>query len=177
MATFQIGSRPPPGFEDPVGVMAHCHRRIEQKLAMIPRIVVALRSGDEEAMSALEEVLRYFDHGGRRHHEDEEYSVFPRIASDLSRALIDDLTAEHRAHEAIYLAFRTVAKRILDMPAEGATLADELAVHGAALTDVYKAHIAKEEADLFPIIQALEEKELRAIGLEMRLRRGGEDPR
>lgn len=177
MATFQIGSRPPPSFEDPVGVMAHCHRRIEQKLAAIPRIVVALRAGEEEALPALEEVLRYFEHGARRHHEDEEYSVFPRLAGDESRPLLEQITSEHRTNDAIYLAFRTVAKRILDMPAEGGTLADELAMHGQALAEAYKAHIALEEESLFPLVKKLEDKELRAIGLEMRLRRGGEDPR
>jgi hemerythrin-like domain-containing protein len=179
MSTFQIGSRPAPGFDDPAGVLLHCHRRIEQRLAALPKIISALRSspegGDEDALGALSDVLRYFDNGARRHHEDEEASIFPRLAGDESRELLATLADEHRTHEAIYLAFRTVAQRILDTPAEGAPLADELAMHTRALTEVYQSHIAREEKDLVPLIRKLDEVELRAIGIEMRLRRGGSE--
>ena len=171
MAHFQIGSKPPASYDDPAGMLVHCHRRIEGNLDSLPRILDALAACDPEAKPALGEVLRYFDRAGVRHTEDEEFSVFPRIAGDATRALIDTLHAEHQEHEVIYLAFRTVALKLLEAP--DPERIPELRDHAKALSGAYRDHIAREEKDLIPAIQALPEVELRAIGLEMRLRRGG----
>ncbi len=172
VAPFQIGAKPPAGYDDPAGMLTQCHRKIEQRLAALPRIAAALRAGDPAAPPALAETLDHFDHAGARHTEDEEYSVFPRLAGDDTRRLLDALSAEHRAHEAIYLAFRTVAKKLIET-APSEALVTELETHAAALTSAYRDHIAAEEKDLIPRLAALPPAELRAIGLEMRLRRGG----
>jgi hemerythrin-like domain-containing protein len=172
VSTFQIGKKPPPGFDDPVGMLKQCHRRIEARLDSLPRIAAALREGRDEARPALADVVAHFDNAGRRHTEDEEFSLFPRIAGDHTNALLARLENEHREHDAIYLAFRAVSRKIID---DGPTprLVDELAQHTAALSAAYRDHIAVEEQHLFPAAAVLDEAQLRAIGIEMRLRRGG----
>jgi len=169
---FQLGAKPPPDYSDPVGFLGACHRRIEAQLATLERIVAALRSGDTThvvaARAALVDPLKYFAEAGARHSLDEEASVFPRI----QHPTILEITSEHREHEALYLALRTVGLRIAGGETE-ARLVDDLAAHASAMTVAYAEHMRREEADLFPLVAALEGKELRAIGIEMRIRRGG----
>jgi hemerythrin-like domain-containing protein len=167
MTLVRLGSRPPPSFDDPVGVLDACHRRIEDRLALLERAIAALPA--PEAVAALADVVRHFDTAGVRHTEDEEQSVFPRLPRE---PILAELEADHRAAEAIYLAFRTVASRVAAEP----SLRDELASHAAALAAAYRGHIRREEAELFPRARALSPAELRAVGIEMRLRRGGAEP-
>jgi hypothetical protein len=169
---FQLGAKPPPDYSDPVGMLGACHRRIEAQLASLARIVAALRTGEPAqlvaARAALLEPLKYFAEAGVRHSLDEDASVFPRI----QHPSVFELQSEHREHEAMYLALRTVGLRI----AGGETLArlvDDLDVHVQAMTAAYADHIRREERDIFPLVAALDAKELRAIGIEMRIRRGG----
>jgi hemerythrin-like domain-containing protein len=169
---FQLGAKPPPDYSDPVGMLGACHRRIEAQLASLERIVNALRTGDAAhvlaARAALADPIKYFAEAGARHTLDEEASVFPRI----QHARIAAITAEHREHEAMYLALRTVGLRIAAGETE-ARLVDDLALHAGAMSAAYAEHIRHEESELFPLVAALDAKELRAIGIEMRIRRGG----
>jgi hemerythrin-like domain-containing protein len=175
VSIVKIGSRPPPSFDDPVGVLDACHRRIEDRLALLERALAALPA--PEAVAALGDVVRHFDTAAVRHTEDEEFSVFPRLAGTAALdTLIGDLEAEHRVAEAVYLAFRTVAERIKSEPALLPDVEADLRAHAAALTAAYREHIRREEAGLFPPARALPPAELRAIGIEMRLRRGGGEP-
>lgn len=177
MALFRIGSNPgsnppPPTFDDPVAVLASCHRKIEDRLAQLERASAAL--GSPEAMDVLGEVVRHFDTAGVKHTEDEEASIFPRLAGEGIDDLIESLEADHRAAEAIYLAVRTVIGRLAAAPELASELEDELVTHGRALAAAYRDHIRREEAELFPHLRKLEAAQLRAIGIEMRLRRGGD---
>lgn len=172
MSLVRIGSKPPPSFDDPVAVLESCHRKIEQLLAGLVRAAAA--PSHPETASVLRDVIRYFDTGGVKHTLDEEASIFPRVRGEGKDELLESLEAEHRTAEAIYLAVRTVAQRIVDAPdsaAETAASAD-LATQAAALDAAYREHIVREEAELFPLIRALDAPQLRAIGLEMKLRRG-----
>ena len=160
-----IGRRPP-SYDDPVAVLIFHHanaRRAAQAL------LAALAAG-KDALPAVQTALEFFLGPAARHHEDEEHSVFPRL--DRSPAL-DELCTDHRALEAIVLSLKTIAGRLPDDPA----VAAELPVHAQALEAALAAHHAREEAEVFPAARALPPPELRAIGLEMRIRRGGEEPR
>jgi hemerythrin-like domain-containing protein len=166
MTVVRVGQRPPPSFDDPVGVLDACHRRIEDRLATLERALAALPA--PEAVAAIGDVVRHFEGPVRRHMEDEEQSVLPR----LDRAPeLDALEAEHRTAEAVFLAFRTVAARLAAEPQ--ADVGAELGLHAATLARIYRAHMQREEVTLFPRARALAPAELRAIGIEMRLRRGG----
>ena len=79
MSVFRIGASPPPSFDDPIGMLEACHRRIEQKLEALARASAALATDTPAALAALAEVVGYFDQAGTRHKEDEEFSLFPRV--------------------------------------------------------------------------------------------------
>jgi hypothetical protein len=172
MSLFQLGAKPPPDYTDPVGFLGACHRRIEAQLASLGRIVAALRTADAEQLAAarvaLLEPIKYFAEAGARHSLDEDASVFPRI----QHPAVFTLAAEHREHEAMYLAMRTVGLRISGGETD-ARLVDDLEAHVSAMKAAYGEHILIEERDIFPLVAALDAKELRAIGIEMRIRRGG----
>ncbi len=170
MSLVRIGSKPPPSFDDPVAVLESCHRKIEERLAAILR--VAADPSHPEAANVLRDALQYFDTGGVKHTLDEDASIFPRLRGEGADELLETLEEEHRTAEAIYLAVRTVAQRIVDAPEAAAEVAADLATQAAALDAAYREHIAREEAELFPRIRALDAAQLRAIGLEMKLRRG-----
>jgi len=170
MSLVRIGSKPPPSFDDPLAVLESCHRKIEERLAALARAAAAPSHPD--TASVLREFMQYFDTGGVKHTLDEEASIFPRIRGEGADELLETLEAEHRTAEAIYLAVRTVAQRIVEDPATAAEAAADLPTQAAALDAAYREHIAREEAELFPLIRALDAAQLRAIGLEMKLRRG-----
>jgi hemerythrin-like domain-containing protein len=171
MSFAQIGRKPPPSFDDPVGMLLACHGRIRDQLVTLERVVVALREGGADRLAAarlaLADPLRYFAEAGVRHSMDEDASVFPRV----QHAAIPELTTEHRELEAIFMALRTVAVRVVAGDITDELIAD-LATHVEALARGYREHLHKEEAEVFPLVAALDEKELRAIGIEMRIRRG-----
>ena len=77
----QIGAKLDSGFDDPIGMLKDCHRRIEHFLDIL--WVVADRAGNrsltEEERSAVRSALQYFHVGGERHTRDEEQSLFPRL--------------------------------------------------------------------------------------------------
>jgi hemerythrin-like domain-containing protein len=173
MSLVRLGSSPPPSIAaDPIGALLACHRRIEERLAALDRAAAALGERPDEALAVAAEAVAWLETAGVRHTEDEEASVFPRLFD--AQGLLDDLHAEHRAAEAIMLALRAVLRRVQAEPAILPVLADDLRAHAAALSASYRAHLAGEEARVFPLARVLDDAELRAIGIEMRLRRGGD---
>jgi hypothetical protein len=168
------GAKPPPTFDDPIGALYACHRRIEAHAAIFVRIADALRDPARlgEAQEALAGPLHYFETAGKLHSLDEDGSLFPRL-HDVPA--LGELEIEHRAHEAIFLALADCAAQIrAATPAAppAKDVVDAFASHAAALASAYADHIAREEREVFPLGAALPAAELRAIGLEMRLRRG-----
>jgi hemerythrin HHE cation binding domain-containing protein len=155
---IKIG-RPPASFADPVGFLLSCHHRTDERLAALERAAAA---GDAAAAEAH---IGWLIVTFQLHGDDEEASLFPRLMGRGADEVIADLITAHRASEAILLAART---------ALAAAATDELRTHVAALAAAERAHAAIEEERLFPLARELPEAELRAIGIEMSLRRGGE---
>src|SRR4051794_32889478 len=98
--TIQIGGKLDSGFDDPIGMLKDCHRRIESFLNVL--CVVAGRaqgrSLTREESEGILAALHYFRTGGQRHTADEEESLFPRLRSIASESLkeIDGLEEDHR---------------------------------------------------------------------------------
>src|ERR1700749_1350093 len=78
---IQIGAKPDSGFDDPIGMLTDCHRRIEQFLKILATVMerAAGRNLTGEETAAGQAALRYFRAGGVRHTADEEESLFPRL--------------------------------------------------------------------------------------------------
>ena len=173
----QIGAKPDSGFEDPIGMLKDCHRRIEHFLDIL--CVVAERARDrsltEEEQSAVKASLQYFHVGGERHTRDEEESLFPRLltaAPDGAATVIDRLTRDHcdanDLHASIdWLYTAWISARTLQRAEQADLLAQT-----ASLRRLYADHIQIEENEVFPrASRALDSESLAAIGREFSARR------
>ena len=168
----------PAGYDDPIGMLLGCHRRIEKKLATLKAlsIHVARKGVDAEASGAAQAVLRYFNAAAAHHHADEENDLMPllarRISDPLDRARIEAMEArieeDHREAERLWAGLRK--------PLEG--IADGL-TRTIAETDVqafialYRKHIEAEEGLIVPLAQRwMTADDLRSLGRAMATRRG-----
>ena len=173
MNVFGLSAGPPADYDDPLALLRAMHRQVLTRTGVLERVAALLPEPTRaaEATAALPGLFAFFDDAWRLHCLDEDGSLFPRL-HDLPE--LDALECEHRALEAIYLALRDVGTRLLAPQGHtDAVLVEAFASHTRALADGLAAHIACEERLIFPHADALPAPERRAIGLEMRLRRGG----
>ena len=116
---------------------------------------------------ALDEALAFIDRAVRRHEDDEEQSLFPRLSRVPQLAgLLDRLTVQHRDQTAIVDELRA---QLAAATPDDAQLADIVARLDAA----YRQHINIEERELFPAAKAaLDADDLGGMASEMDARRG-----
>jgi hemerythrin-like domain-containing protein len=172
----------PAGYDDPIGMLLGCHRRIEKKLATLKALCAHLREQgiDAEATAAAQGVLRYFNAAAAYHHDDEEDDLFPmlesRIGDKEERERLRELAArvrdEHEEMERVWARLRKPLENI----AEGLMRAiAETDVQ--ALTTLYKHHIETEELVVVPLARRwLTESDLQRLGRAMAARRGAPFP-
>jgi hemerythrin-like domain-containing protein len=177
----QIGAKPDAGFDDPLGMLTDCHRRIENFLRVLCHLAETEPEGTltTDECNAAQTALEYFRTGGPKHMEDEEKSLFPRVhaagAADSLDALAR-LEAEHREaselHSIVERLFSNwIANRSLAM-----TDRDALFAAANRLKGLYSEHIQLEEEVVFPRAeQCLSREALAAIGAEFRARRSVPD--
>jgi hemerythrin-like domain-containing protein len=160
-----------PGFDDPIGVLRACHRRMERQLGTLSRLCRHLpeNHADADARTAAAAIMRYFDTAAVNHHADEEATLLPRLlaARPQLAALCAEIESDHV----------TLGERWQRLRPRLAAVAVGRSGH-LPLREVeafcagYAAHIAKEEADLLPRAQeALDKEVLAEIGEEMAARR------
>jgi hemerythrin-like domain-containing protein len=176
---IQIGRRPDHGFDEPLGLLSDCHRRIEHFLA----VLLALVQHDSRGPLAgarrkdLEAALMYFAAAAPRHTADEEESLFPRLRESgdglVAEALatIDRLERDHAEaalrHAEVDRLGRVWLARVLEDQEIAA-----LQSHLERLRTLYAAHIAVEDRELFPAAaRVLSAEQIQAVGREMAARR------
>jgi hemerythrin-like domain-containing protein len=178
---IRIGAQREHGFDEPLGLLSDCHRRIERFLDVMLRVVdrAVGRALDGEEREALEASLRYFDVAAPRHTHDEEQSLFPRMrASDDpavrdAMARIDALEADHRRAEAMHAEAAQLSRRWLDSGALPAAEVERLKHVLTELRETYARHIAVEDNEVFALAgRVLNDAELAQVGREMARRRG-----
>jgi hemerythrin-like domain-containing protein len=177
MVGIQIGAKPDSGFDDPIGMLKDCHRRIEsflQVLCLVADRARGRRLSDEEA-SAVHSALSYFRTGGQRHTADEEESLFPRLRGQLPGKELEEL---HRLEDEHQRAGELHAEieELYQIWMESGLLSEDnqktLTQSVAELEGIYKAHIKVEEETVFPqASRTLDEKAVKAMGHEFRARR------
>jgi len=174
---------PQPGFDQPLGLLSDCHRRIEAFLDMMLRVLDGsqdarnpLAPGEREALEA---ALRYFDVAAPRHTQDEEESLFPRMRASNdpdAHAALDRmvaLEADHRHADAQHAAVKDLCRRWLDVGPLPEPDRQQLADLLRELRHLYTGHIALEDSELFPLAaRVLDQRQLKEIGQEMARRRG-----
>jgi hemerythrin-like domain-containing protein len=173
---IQIGAKPDSGFDDPIGMLRDCHRRIESFLGILCLVVGRARGASltSEERVAVQAALQYFRTGGQRHTTDEEESLFPRLRKAAAGSLeeIDRLEDDHREandlHRSVELLYSTWIQSGSLGPEETIQLLSET----ARLKQLYSDHIQVEETVVFArAVEVLKSHEIAAIGTEFRFRR------
>ena len=173
---IQIGAKPDSGFDDPIGMLKDCHRRIESFLHILCVVVDRAqgRSLTGEERAAVQAALQYFRTGGQRHTADEEQSLFPRLRKSDAQAFeeIDRLEHDHREANDLHTSVERLYSAWI---ASGGLAPDEtqqLLAATSRLKQLYSDHIQVEETTVFArAAQVLDRNALTAIGTEFRFRR------
>ncbi len=174
---IQIGAKPDSGFDDPIGMLKDCHRRIEHFLNILCLVAecVGDRSLTGEERSAVKAALQYFHTGGERHTLDEEESLFPRLsgaAGEDDLEVIERLERDHThaadLHASVdWLYTSWITDGVLESGDHQRLLSQT-----ASLRQLYKEHIEIEETIIFPrAAKILDSQTIAAIGHEFNTRR------
>ena len=178
---IQLGQRPGPGFEDPLGLLSDCHRRIERFLDVLISVVDQSADGalKPEHREPLEGALRYFRVAAPKHTQDEESSLFPRLrqveeaAVRDAMAKLDRLEADHDTADRAHARVDALGSQWIRDGTLSCELRDELSRLLADLQELYRRHIAVEDRELFPLAgRVLDSAQLATLGREMAQRRG-----
>jgi hemerythrin-like domain-containing protein len=173
----QIGAKPDSGFDDPIGMLKDCHRRIEHFLDILHVVAgrAKNRSLTEEERSAVKPALQNFHVGGERHTLDEEESLFPRLLAVAPTEASDTLARLKRDHGDAADLHASVDWFYTEWISSG-TLADyaheALLAQTGRLKRLYADHILVEETEVFPrAALTLGNQSLTEMGREFRIRR------
>jgi iron-sulfur cluster repair protein YtfE (RIC family) len=177
---LKIGQRSDHGFDQPLGLLSDCHRRIEQFLHVL--ITLAQQAAGspltDPQRAQLDAALTYFSTAAPRHTADEEESLFPRLkqSSDPAAAhaleLLSRLEHDHADADRHHQAVAAIGRRWLQQGALQSGEITELRRHLAAVQAIYETHIAIEDRELFPAAaRLLSRDEIHDIGSEMAARR------
>ena len=179
-----IGQPHIPNFADPLGLLVHCHTRIEGHLRALEQACRILRQPNTKQLPAAFDLIdlacAHFAVPGVKHTEDEEVSLFPRLRehggaeAEDALAAAEELEMQHRVAERLHAEFDALAARI---PRNGSAVAEEvdrLNEIVSILAAIYRPHIRVENAIVFPAAaRVLPADLIQTIGIEMRARRQG----
>ena len=173
----QIGAKPDSGFDDPIGMLTDCHRRIEHFLNILCVVVERAqgRALTQEETDAVEAALHYFRVGGKRHNADEEESLFPRLRAGGAAGALDDLENlehDHQTADGLHATAETLHEKWISAGSLSENEYAELHSCTLSLQQLYQEHIRLEEQTVFPLAaQMLDRDTVRTIGDEFRRRR------
>jgi hemerythrin-like domain-containing protein len=173
---IQIGAKPDAGFDDPLGMLKDCHRRIENFLRILCTVAkkAAPNALTLEETEAVKAALNYFQTGGVRHNADEEESLFPRMRAASAGEIeqIAGLESEHRDASKLHADVERLYRAWLGQGALSEGDAGELRTATQRLGALYAEHIEMEEKVVFPrAAKVLDREAIAAMGTEFRARR------
>jgi hemerythrin-like domain-containing protein len=173
---IQIGAKPDSGFDDPIGMLKDCHRRIESFLGILCVAVDRAqgRSLSGEERDAIKAALQYFRTGGQRHTADEEESLFPRLRKSDAKSFeeIDGLEDDHHEASDLHGTVDGLYSTWIEAGLLGSEATQQLLSQTARLNQLYSDHIQVEETIVFArAVQVLDSHAIAAIGTEYRFRR------
>lgn len=179
---YTMGQPHVPNFADPLGLMSHCHRKIEGYLAGLAAAGEKLLGGGTEdraeGFRIIDAAREHFAVRGPKHTEDEEISLFPRLREygglevEDALAALAALETEHRVAEGVHSEFDELIERL---PRDGSAAMKEICLFNelvTELTELYRPHIRVEDEIIFPAAaRVMPSNVLSMIGEEMRARR------
>lgn len=171
-----------PDFTNPLGLLVHCHERIEAQLRALERAAEILRAGDRRSLpqvfAAIDTACAHFATPGVKHTEDEEVSLFPRLrerggaAGQDALAAMAELELQHRTAEQMHAEFDQLVGCLPRNGSADAKDLDRFSELVTELTTLYRPHILLENNFVFPVAaDVLPASEIQALGEEMRARR------
>jgi hemerythrin-like domain-containing protein len=173
--SITIGAPREHGFDEPLGILSDCHRRVEKFLSVLAILAAkpAPHQLDEGERAALCRALDYFRKSAPKHTADEEESLFPRLRTAGAAAELERLEEDHRDAAPRHQQVETIGRRWLECMLLPDADRDLFADAVGALNELYREHIALEEREVFPLAQrVLTPSELAEVGREMAERRG-----
>jgi len=167
------------GFDEPLGLLSDCHRRIEHFLAALIRVAQEFgnRALTAEAADRIRACQRYFTVAGPKHTADEEESLFPRMqaAAEVfgeSYETIDKLESDHNEAQRLHANVDAMLDQWLRMGLLSAPQGQRLLADLETLQVLYQEHIRIEETEVFPVAaELLSPEQLSEVGREMQARR------
>jgi len=170
------------GFDEPLGLLSDCHRRIEYFLAVLVSMTNQVKGGAlaTAERGQLEGALAYFATAGPRHTADEEESLFPRLEASTRRdrnvadalELVRSLEHDHTEAKGHHVVVDNIVRRWLDAGRLGGSDVKELEIRLNRLGALYRPHIEAEDRTLFPAAaRILSARDVEEIGAEMAARR------
>ena len=173
----QIGGKLDAGFNDPIGMLTDCHRRIERFLDVLCNVAEHARDRrlTQEETDAVQSSLKYFHEGGVRHTADEEQSLFPRLrtaANEQALTAVEHLEKEHREADQLHVDAERIYTEWIRAGKISTLEHESLLTSTRRLRELYADHIRAEEQTVFPIAsQVLDPPAIAAMGEEFRARR------
>jgi hemerythrin-like domain-containing protein len=161
---------------DAVDLLLECHGRIRTFLALAGRLGEARGVAPDAVMDAAFRVHRYFTLALPLHARDEEESVAPRLRGrdPAVDAELENMAREHREHEPPLAALVEACAQLARDPGRHGELAATVQRAAGDLERHFAAHLAREEAVIFPAIRRLLDQAAdAALVKEIRLRRVG----
>lgn len=177
---IQIGQRADHGFDEPLGLLSDCHRRIEHFLNALATIARDAAGGElnPSYRRTLEGAITYFAVAAPKHTADEELSLFPRLRDNHDAALtealaaLDALERDHDEADTHHAAVDDLVRRWIVAGRLSETDTARLRDHLTRLQALYGRHIAIEDREVFPAAaRALDRAQIAEIGNEMAARR------
>jgi hemerythrin-like domain-containing protein len=160
--------------DHPLEHLNACHRRIEDRLATLERVIPHFADRPDEALAALRNAFAFLDSSGALHTEDEERSVFPRLYPKIAKedsAFLEHLEADHREAEQAYSELKQIARELNEGVSDERV--ERYREVTARLCSIYRRHIAEEDSRLYAVgNEHLSPQEMAEIAAEMKQRRG-----
>lgn len=176
-----IGNTKEHGFDQPLGLLSDCHRRVEMFLGALVRVAEEGRGGPltETQREAVAKALKYFREAAPKHTADEEESLFPRmraLGSTEVDATLDQVAAlenQHRRAEELHAESDALFREWYYEGRLPVAKETRLRAVMAELGRIYAEHIRVEDEIVFPLAgRTLDRDAQAAVGREMATRRG-----
>ncbi len=176
-----LGSQPEHGFDEPLGLLSDCHRRIERFLAILQKVMDGAggKPLNDEQRRAVEAALEYFRTAAPRHTADEEESLFPLLRASGEPAVqtamraMQVLEQEHAAANVTHAEVEFWYRRWIELGPLAAPQTRTLARVLHELREMYRRHIDMEDHEIFPLAgKVLSREQLAQLGRQMAHRRG-----
>jgi hemerythrin-like domain-containing protein len=161
--------------ETPLDGFSRCHLGILAQLsaaAELPQLTAAA----DRARHVASDTLELFESSVLEHHSDEERDLFPAVQRSAAKGaeseqvleMIEHLTAEHRAIEALWVRIKPAVKAA----AQGRPMELDAAALDR-LVRTYTAHAVFEEQHFLPLAQQIlsrDSNHLAALGIALHMR-------